>query len=327
MSGYDKYKEWLSQYLRSNNEYPRSIMVELTPLCNLRCVFCPCYIKGEEVTRDRKTKYMSLGSFQRIIDHMAGKFNFQINFTYSGEPSMNKDVFEMVKYLKDRDIPSVIYSNAMLLTSQKITQMLNSGLDRFIVSFDGATKETYEDVRRGANFDKVIDNIRKLIKERNLACLLRPFVEMQFIVTSKNNHEIQLFKQLCSELGVDNGYLKTLLVFQDTKNKDYIEEVKGYFIENDMARYELGRNKELILKNMDSCPQIQDTVITVDGDVVMCCFDVHGKYKFGNAIEKSLIDIWDSEEFRNFRRNIMNKRKLPICSFCNTSAHISRKLS
>ena len=277
MSEYDKYKEHLKKYLRGNNEYPRSIFLEVTPLCNLRCVFCPCYIEGEEVTKDRKRNYMSLESFQKIIGQISGKFNFQICFTYCGEPLINQNIFEMVKYLKDRDIPSVIHSNAMLLTPSKITQMLNSGLDRYIVSFDGATKETYEDVRKGSNFEKVVDNIRKLIQKRNSLGVSKPFVEMQFVVTSKNKHEIPLFKKLCNEIGSDHQYLKTLCVFQDTRNEDYIEEVKGHFIEDEVARYKLGKNNELILKDMDHCPEIQNCVITVDGDVVICWFDVHGK--------------------------------------------------
>jgi radical SAM protein with 4Fe4S-binding SPASM domain len=325
MSEYTQYKDYLSNYLKNNKKHPRSIFIEVTPLCNLRCVFCPCYIKGEEVTKDRKTKYMSLENFQKIIDHIDGKFNFQICFTYSGEPLINKNIFKMVGYLNDKDIPSVIHSNAMLLAPKKISEMLDSGLDRFVVSFDGATKETYEDIRRGSKFDKVVDNIRNLIQERNSLGLSKPFVEMQFVVTSKNKHEIPLFKALCDELGVDNGYTKTLLVFQDTANKDYVKEVKEYFIEDDVARYKLGENNELILKDLGPCPEIQNCVITVDGDVVICCFDVHGKYKHGNAIEKSLTDIWDSEEYRDFRKNIMNKRALPICKYCNTSTHITRE--
>ena len=70
---------------------------------------------------------------------------------------------------------------------------------------------------------------------------------------------------------------------------------------------------------------MQNTVITSDGDVVICCFDVHGKYCLGNAIKDSLKDIWDSKEYVDFREDYMKKRKLPICTFCNTSTHIIKK--
>lgn len=314
---YKSYMRWLSQYLQSNKDYPRSIMIEVIPHCNLRCVMCPCYIKGEEVTKDRLTDYMTLESFKKIIDLIVGKFNFQVCFTYSGEPLLNKDLRAILMYLRHRGIPSVVHTNGMLLDRE-----VNMFPDRFIISLDGATKETYEEVRKGGDFDKVVKNIRKLTKVEDKWG--RSFVELQFIVTSKNRHEIPLFRKLCKELGVDNGYTKSLLVYQGTDNKEYVDTVKGYFTE-DTARYDKV-DGELVLKNTDGgCPEIQNAVITVDGDVVMCCFDVHGEYTFGNCIRRGLDEIWDDEAYRYFRREVMEKRFLGTCKFCNTSTHITEK--
>ena len=301
-------------------------MVEVTPICNLKCVFCPCYIKGEEVTKDRKTMYMAVDDFKKIIDQIKGKFNFQICFTYSGDPLVHPKLYEMIKYLKYNNIPVNVYSNAMLLTEKRVDEILKSGLDRFTVSFDGANKKTYEDIRRGSKFETVVNNLKKLIKIRNERGLVKPFVEMQMVVTKSNSHEIQKFKRLSKDIGTDTCFIKTLLVYQNTKNMDYVKEVKKYFIEGRIARYKRGKNNELVLKDVGGCPQIQDTVITCDGNVISCCFDVHGKYSFGNAIKESLADIWDKKEFREFRKTIMDKRKLPMCKFCNTSVHISKRL-
>ncbi len=326
MTEYQKFKENLSRYLQLNKEYPRSILIEVTPLCNIRCVFCPCYIEGEEVTRYRKNKYMTFDQFKRIIDQIEGKFNFQMNFTYSGEPLLNKSIFKMVKYLSGRNIPSVIYSNAMLLTPEKITQMLDSGLDRYIVSFDGATKETYEQIRVGANFEIVISNIKKLIQERKRLSLARPFVEMQFIVNSKNRHEVDLFKKMCEEIGVDNTYIKSLYAYKNTQNQDYIKLVREYFVEDEVARYAVGGNNELTSKDSEPCLRFQDCVITVDGDVLLCCNDLHGKYKVGNAIEEGLKDVWDKEEYKRFRNDVMNKRYPPLCRHCIPSTPMKKDL-
>lgn len=326
MNEYDKYKKHLSKYLKSNKDYPRSIVIEVTPLCNLRCVICACYIPGEEVTKDRRTTYLSFDNFRRIIKSIKGKFNFQICFSYSGESLLHPEIFKMVKYLKENKIPVVIYSNAMLLTKQKIKEILESGLDRFIVSFDGASKKTYEGIRKGARFEVVVNNVRSLIKERTAQGLEKPFVEMQMVVTKTNINESELYGELSKEIGVDNSYLKTLMVFQDTKNKEYIKKVEGLFIDNEIARYKRNEEGNLVLKNTEGCPELQNCAITCDGDVVPCCFDLHGKYCLGNAIENSLKDIWDGKRYKYFRENAMNKRKLPICRFCNTSIHISKRL-
>lgn len=325
MTDYIKFKDELSRYLQANQNYPRSIFIEVTPLCNLRCVFCACYIKGEEVTRYRQNKYMSFEAFKKIIDQMVGKFNFQMNFTYSGEPLLNKDVFKMVRYLADRDIPSKIYSNAMLLTPERAKEMLASGLDRFIISFDSAVRETYEAIRVGGRFEQVVGNLRFLIRLRNELGRSKPFVETQIIMTNKNAHELEIFKELSEDIGVDNAYSKSLYIYRNTDNQDYIKQVEGYFWEGDVARYER-TEKGFVLKDMGGCPELQSCVITVDGDVVMCCFDLHGKYRFGNAIERSLVDIWDSRKYREFRQKVMEPRKLPLCQQCITSSPIKKDL-
>ncbi len=322
---YRKYKEYLSKYLQSNTKYPRSILVEITPQCNLRCVFCPCYISGEEVYDDRNDPNgMTFENFKKFIDHIVGKFNFQICFTYSGEALLNRDISKMVKYLNENNIPSIIHSNAMPLSEEKIKELVDFGLDRFAISFDGGTKKTYEDIRRGAKFEIVIQNIKNLIEYRNSKGLLKPFVEMQMIVTKTTKKEIPQFHQLCKELDIDNAYVKSMLIYQDTKNKDYVNFVKEYFVADEIARYEM-KNGELVLKDKHGCPEIDNCVITSDGDVVSCCFDVHGKYKQGNAIETSLEKIWDS--YNDFRKIKMETRSLPICDFCNTSQHLSKELT
>lgn len=325
MNEYIKFKDELSRYLQANEKYPRSIFIEVTPLCNLRCAFCACYIKGEEVTRYRENNYMSYETFKKIIDNMAEKFNFQMNFTYSGEPLLNRDVFKMVRYLTDHNIPSKIYSNAMLLKSTLAEEMLASGLDRFVISFDSAVKETYEAIRIGGRFEQVVENLQYLIKLRNERGQSKPFVETQIIMTNKNGHELEIFKKLSEDIGVDNAYSKSLYIYRNTDNQDYIKQVEGFFWEGDVARYE--RTEEgFVLKDKGGCPELQSCVITVDGDVVMCCFDLHGKYLFGNAIEQSLVDIWDSPKYRQFRQEVMAPRQLTLCQQCITSSPIKEDL-
>jgi radical SAM protein with 4Fe4S-binding SPASM domain len=325
MTDYIKFKNKLSQYLQENRSYPRSIFIEVTPLCNLRCVFCACYIKGEEVTRYRQNNYMSFDNFKKIIDRIAGKFNFQMNFTYSGEPLLNKDIFKMVSYLTDHGIPSKIYSNAMLLNPERAQEMLDSGLDRFIISFDSAVKETYEAIRIGGRFEQVVKNLRFLVTLRNQQSRSKPFIETQIIITNKNAHELETFKTLSKEIGVDNAYSKSLYIYRNTKDKDYVKKVESYFLKGDISRYEHTDNG-FILKDEGECPEQQSCVITVDGEVVMCCFDLQAKNSFGNATETPLTDIWDSHKYRKFRQEVMAPRGLSLCHQCITSNPLKEDL-
>ena len=144
-------------------------------------------------------------------------------------------------------------------------------------------------------------------------------------MTNKNAHELESFKQLSEDIGVDNAYSKSLYIYRNTDNQEYIEQVEGYFWEGDIARYER-TEKGFVLKDKGGCPELQSCVITVDGNVVMCCFDLHGKHVFGNAIDRSLVDIWDSPKYRQFRQEVMAPRQLTLCQQCITSNPVKQDL-
>ena len=61
-----------------------------------------------------------------------------------------------------------------------------------------------------------------------------------------------------------------------------------------------------------------EVVITVAGDVVLCCNDYYGTQRFGNVLESSLLEIWDSERFRSLRQDLLRGCfDLPICRHCS----------
>ncbi len=329
MKSYDEYKQYLSDFLRENKEYPRSIYIEVHADCNMRCVMCPCYIPGESVLDDREKKEMDFDSFKSFIDKINGKFNFQICFTYSGEPLLNKNISQMISYLKHCGIPSVIHSNGMALTDKKSQQLIKAGLDRLIISLDGARKESYELIRVGGKFDRVIENVRNFIRIRNEMNDNKPYVEMQMIVTSQNENEKEEFTELCKSLGVDCGYLKSLMVFKDTANEEFVDNVSTFYSDDEVRRYDL-IDGQLVLRgqsgNVATCPEIQNAVITSDGDTASCCFDVHAKNSFGNVVRESLQEIWDKPDYQSFRQSVMNGRKMKMCESCNTEVAVAERV-
>lgn len=321
----------LSEYLKANKNYPRTIFVEATPYCNIKCVMCPCYLEGQEVYKYRKSKAMSFEVFKKIIDFIKSEFNFQIAFTYSGEPLMNKEIFKMISYLSDNSIPSSMHSNALLITQNKFKDIVECGLDRLKISIDGTDEKTYSQLRRGGDFRVLLKNISGLMEYKKGKNAVSPEVQLQYIVTKTNYQNIDKFMKLADDLKVDKAYLKTLAInylkddgTADQKYRDFIRD--EFFIEGDVARYLKDEEGNIKLKDKGICPELQNTVITCDGDVVCCCFDVFGKYTFGNASQKSLKDIWDSKKYDNFRKESMDKRKLPVCDMCNASGHIKKDI-
>ena len=88
----------------------------------------------------------------------------------------------MIKYAKDKGILEVQFNtNAMLLTEKISERLIEAGLDRIIFSLDGMTKETFENIRGGANFEKVVNNIKSFINIRNEMGGKKPCVRIQMV--------------------------------------------------------------------------------------------------------------------------------------------------
>lgn len=157
---------------------PISLIVETGTTCNIRCPTCPA--PRDIIVSCRPKPFMSLKEFKTIIDNSNNKF-FYVRQYWSNEPLLNKDTEEMIKYCDKKGLFSSISTNATLLTEERARKLIESGLDEIILSFDGLTKEVYEDFRYGANFEIVKKNIETLCRLKKEMNSLTPWTELQFI--------------------------------------------------------------------------------------------------------------------------------------------------
>jgi MoaA/NifB/PqqE/SkfB family radical SAM enzyme len=91
--------------------------------------------------------------------------NYCISFFYfQGEPYLNPEFLEMVKYASQKNIYTATSTNAHYLTDENARKTVESGLDRLIISIDGTTQEVYQQYRIGGNLEKVIEGARNIVK-------------------------------------------------------------------------------------------------------------------------------------------------------------------
>ena len=144
--------------------FPLHLDIEASRSCNLRCPFCST---NYEPVAGRG--FMSSGTFKKIIDEGAGEglCAIKLNSGVRGEPLLNNDLPEMISYAKEKGIMDVYFNtNAALLTTEIGKKLIDSGLDRLSISFEGITPEVYETYRVGAKFSAVLENIENFIKLR-----------------------------------------------------------------------------------------------------------------------------------------------------------------
>ena len=89
-----------------------------------------------------------------------------------------------------------------------------------------------------------------------------------------------------------------------------------FFTPSYVSRYVENAEKGVLLKKTGLCPNNKSPVITSDGDVHVCCFDILGEYKQGNALSEKFFTIWNKPGYKKFRKESMLRRQLPLCRTC-----------
>ena len=281
-------------FLTKKLKGPSNISIELTNACNSKCIMCP---------RDKMTrciKYMDWKLFTKIVDECAKlKISVIAPFMY-GEPLLHPNLIKYIEYIKKKtDSIVTLNTNGQLLNEDMSKRLLNAKIDTLMISIDGATKKTYEKIRKGLSFEKVTKNLENFIRLRNRG-KYNTKIELFFVKMKENEHEVKDFlkkwKHKVDFICVSNYNL-------------YTGEVKDRRTED---------QKQTRITERFPCPKLwTELTVLADGKVALCCMDFDGKVILGDANKESLLNIWKNEKYNKIRKmHIRGKFPYP-CSNCN----------
>ncbi len=287
------------------------IVIEPNNYCNLKCKLC---FVNRGMTREKGD--MSLENFKKIVDEIS-YVKKDIALFFAGEPLMNKDIFEMVKYASSKKLNVNIDTNGMLLNKFEFTAIITTGLKRLDISLDGATNKTYLKYQEGGDFNLVIENVKNLCFFKNIFKYETTSINIGFVVMKHNEHEIGKMKELCRKLGVNSLRIKTLAQgigyhsAASYHSKGALEEAKEFIAKDEKYR------RKSASKDFKICPWIWQSVILWNGDITICCGDFNGDYVVGNIFKDGgFKKIWKSKKYGEMRRKILNN-ELKICKNCS----------
>jgi radical SAM protein with 4Fe4S-binding SPASM domain len=245
--------------------------------------------------------FMEMALFRKLIDE-AALFRADVNLFMGGESLLHPRIFDMIGYMKQRNVPSRLYTNATLLTPEISEKLLLSGLGHITFSFDGVHREAYEDYRRGAGFEKTLDNIGHFLSEKRGLKQKNPHVSIQCLEFEKTPYtpdRKKQFKALFDQKMVD--------AFTFIKPHSFAGACKDYSISG-------------IRRHYSPCAFLWYSMSVMwDGTVVPCCVDVLKKFPVGNVKEASLEELWNSDRLAGLREKIYNGiyRDIEPCASCD----------
>lgn len=291
---------------------PMNITLEPTNICNLRCPIC----ETGNGSLGRSPKHMSLENFQTIMDKIGSHTN-TLMFYFMGEPFLNKQAYEMIRYAKDLGVPFITTcTNGDLLDPEKLVRC---GLDEVSFQIGGMTQETHQTYRVNSNLARVVANLKETIRLRNeIKSPLK--IAVGFILMKHNEHEVESFQKTMKDLGVDKTVVVDPCVRTHEEGLKYLPKDKDHWF-YDPEAFDKGNLRPRFLPP-NECPWLYYSIsIHVNGGVVPCCRDPLGQHVMGNLITDSLESVWNGEKFKAFRKKLhQDQGQIDICRLCSSYA-------
>jgi radical SAM protein with 4Fe4S-binding SPASM domain len=281
---------------------PVEYIVETTAKCNLYCPMCP------RETHKQPKEDMTDQVFERLVEGSAHTAEHMMLIGL-GEPLMDRKIFDRIAYCERHGISTLLSTNGTLLDEEASARLLDSPLAHITLSFDGASKETFEHYRKGARFEKVRDNFvrfARMKKERGSKLQ----VVAQMVRMPGNAHEVDAFRSFWGSVpGVDQVRVK--------------EDETNLVQESLRANAVLGESAGGKASKMTRCHYLWRGAMYVkhDGRVFPCCqsYSLDGA-PVGNLRAESLPEIFNSNEMLRLRRLHAQGRgaEIEMCSRCST---------
>ncbi len=290
---------------------PMFISIEPTNICNLKCPECPVGMRTQQV----KAINMDTGMAKKVLDELSSTLMHVILY-FQGEPLISKNFTELVRYAHSKKLLTSTSTNAQLITNDLAKELVQSGLDKLIISMDGTTQEAYEAYRVGGKLDKAIAAVEYVVKWKEELKSPSPLIEIQFIVLKTNEHQLADMKKLSRKLKADKLTFKTAQLYDFENGNPFLPSIRKY------ARYELRADGKYHIKSplKNRCNRLwSGAVVNSKGEILPCCFDKDGSYSFGNITNESFQTAWHNEKAKRFRKGILQDRKqFEMCRNCTT---------
>jgi len=252
--------------------FPPQLVVENTSYCNLWCIHC----SHRELTR--KHLHMDRSLWNTIVEEVGRESpDCELWPTFYGEALiLKRELWDRLEYADKVGCRNlVLNSNGTLLDRwDNLNNILNSPLKRFILSLDGASKETFEKIRANAKFEKVYPAVERLCELRAKLNRTYPVITVQFSVMKENVHEVDMFFDHWKKFGADVK-IRPMLEWGavGTVRTDSISHDDSFRI---------------------ACPWGNNTMaIHADGTVVACAIDFDANVKAENIRNTSVKSAWE----------------------------------
>jgi len=278
------------------SQFPYFVDWAITEKCNLSCRHCRGMPRAELSTERAKKLIAEIAELKPSWVIIEG-----------GEPLLRQDLFELLELMQQKQLEVHLITNGMLLSPQILATLKQLGV-KVMISIDGATPATYEAIRNGANFERVVQAARNCAKEGLLEAI-------NFTILKTNYAEIPGIFELAASIGVQRVTFIGLKPCEDypgelLSSQEYGEAIRlacqaaqetgvEFFFDEPffwatvrewgLFAHMPAVGTGILLPSTSACIFGEYLFIETNGDVKPCSF---APLTLGNVNEKPLGEIW-----------------------------------
>lgn len=323
---------------------PSYVQIEPVGQCNLRCQMCSIQFRQDGPPYGPPA-FMEFEAFTRLVDQFEDVR--ELHMQGLGEPMMHPRFFDMVEYATRKGIRVTTNSNLTLLNDRRAERCVTSGLDCLHISLDGASAETYEHIRVRAHFDRVLNNLERLLKARTHLGSDSPTLVMVVVIMRQNLHELpdlvrlasrytmqRVFVQhLCHDFGESSLPTRYRPMREFVQSETLLEEdprlVAQYFDEARRVAQEVGIELRLPRTQLRIHPAgtpgkarcdwpWKGAYISYQGYAMPCCMvSTPDRINFGNVMTQGVAATWNNAQYQAFRDQLASDTPPELCQSCS----------
>jgi MoaA/NifB/PqqE/SkfB family radical SAM enzyme len=315
---------------------PAVLYLETTNRCDSLCQTCVRTFRSLEPPKD-----LTLAELRCIVEPFPRLDRVLLHGI--GEPLLNPELVQMIRYLKERGATVLFNSDSIGLTEKKRRGLIESGLDELRVSMDAAAPETYRAIRGVAAFDGVVENVTALSDLKKALAVAAPKVSLWFTVMKRNVRELPDLVRLAGKVGATAVNVQRLVYYGKglampeqslfgaltALENDMLAEATRLAVELDLMLSASGNvtpEASLTLEERErpwaGCQRPWTlSYVTANGNVLPCCISPwtakdYARLILGNALDESFATVWNGERYRRFRTQFESDGAPDPCRGC-----------
>ena len=334
---------------------PKWIILGVNNVCNLHCKMCDVGTQNLETNFAQNLLgahpiNMPLDLFKKIIDQTSQHYpSAKIGYAFT-EPLVYPDLKESLIYAHQKGLKTTVTTNALNL-KRKALDLTEGKVTELFISLDGL-EETHNYIRgNNKSFQKAIEGIEyiKTLKDA-------PEISIYCVITEWNYTELEKIADYFANLPIKHlGFMHQNFITKDVADEHNILYGNLYSATHsnieltDFTKIDLSILQQQIQKiktksysfQPSFSPEINDLetlnifyhqpekklgktcndvftniMIKTDGSVI----PAHGRCfnsEMGNIYNNSLTEIWNGEQYANFRKKLVQAGGLlPACNRC-----------